>query len=324
MSALPNSLSRPHLAARAGHARGWLRHQRKRLPWRAVKNLFIAAAKGWVDDRASSMGAALAYYTTFSMAPLLLIVISVAGFFFGQEAAQGALLGQMQDIVGGEAARMVQTLLASSRDVSGSLTSMAFGAVGLVMGATTVFGELQADLNRIWKLPPSQKGNAVEQFVRTRLISFGLVIGIGFLLVVSLLISAVVSSLTTLFGSQLVGAETLLHLANFFVSFGLVTTFFAAIYRVVPDTEIPWSDTWIGAGVTALLFTAGKTLIGLYLGKVAVASSFGAAGTLVVTLVWIYYAAQIFLFGASFTYQYARRYGSHRHAFRSARRAAAA
>lgn len=271
-----------------------------------LKTVVLCAARSWSEDRCASMGAAIAYYTSFSLAPLLLIIISVAGFFFGEDRARSALAGQIREFIGAEAAGTVETLITNTSDPSGGIISITIGILTLAFGATTVFAELQSDLDQIWKVDRAPRHGAIVDFLRTRLISFVLVIGIGFLLVMSLLLSAGISSLTTLFGERLAIHEPLFQFANFLVSFIAISVLFGAIYRVVPSAWIPWRDVWLGATVTSLLFSLGKTLIGLYLGKVAISSSFGAAGTFVVTLAWIYYASQIFLFGAELTYQTSR------------------
>lgn len=267
------------------------------------------AVAGWSDDNASSMGAAIAYYTMLSLAPLLLIVITIAGLIFGEDAARGALFGQLSELVGDNGAQAIQAILMSSSSLSGGLFSIAIGAVTLFIGATTVFAELQSDLDRIWKAPVP-KGSGIMRFVRKRLLSFGVIIGVGFLLIVSLIASAAIAAVGTLWNHWLMGTAVLLQLLNFVVSFGVITALFALIYKLLPSVRIAWGDVWIGGAATSLMFAIGKFLIGLYLGTAAISSSFGAAGTLVVVIVWVYYSAQIFLLGAEFTYHYALRHGS--------------
>ncbi len=266
------------------------------------------AADGWVDDNASSMGAAIAYYTMLSLAPLLLIVITVAGLIFGEEAARGALFGQLAELVGDNGAQAIQAILSSSSNLSGGIVSILIGFVTLFIGATTVFAELQSDLDRIWKVPERRGG--VQGFIRKRLLSFGVILGVGFLLIVSLVASATITAIGTLWSQWLLGTETMLQLLNFGVGFAVITALFAMIYKLLPSVPIAWNDVWVGAAVTSLMFSIGKFLIGLYLGRAAISSSFGAAGTLVVVIVWVYYSAQIFLYGAEFTYHYARERGS--------------
>lgn len=278
----------------------------------ALKNIWIlikAAASSWVDDYAQSMGAALAYYTMFSIAPLLLIAISIAGLIFGVDAARGEILNQLQGLMGQQGADAVRGLLDSVSKPAESITAMLVGTVLLLIGATTVFAELQDALDRIWRAPKRSKGG-IWSLLRARLLSFGMIMGIGFLLTVSLLVSAMLSALGKWWGPLFADWETLASAIDFLISFGLVTTLFAVIYKVMPRAKVDWADVWIGAAVTALLFTIGKFLIGLYIGKSGVTSVFGAAGSLVVVLVWVYYSAQIFLMGAEFTWAYALTFGS--------------
>lgn len=277
-----------------------------------LKNIWIlikAAASSWIDDYAQSMGAALAYYTLFSIAPLLLIVIAIAGQIFGIEAARGEIVGQLQGLMGHQGAEAVQGLLESVRQPAESIVAMMVGGLFLLIGATTVFGELQDTLDRIWRAPKRDKGG-IWSLLRARILSFGMIMGIGFLLMVSLVASAALAALGKLWGPLFTGWEILANLIDFFISFAFATTLFAMIYKVMPRVKVAWSDVWIGAAVTALLFTVGKFLIGLYIGRSGLASGFGAAGSLVVVLVWVYYSAQIFLMGAEFTWAYALTFGS--------------
>jgi membrane protein len=256
------------------------------------------------------MGAALAYYTLFSMAPLLIIVIAVAGLVFGAEAARGEIVAQIQGIIGWEGAIAVQGLLKSAREPAQDMLAALVSLVTLLIGATTVFAELQSALDRIWRVPASVQGNGLWTLLRTRLLSFGLVLGLVFLLLVSLVVSAVIAALGKWSNGLFQGWETVLHLLTFGVSFAISTLLFAMIYKLMPRASIAWRDVWIGAAVTSLLFEIGKFLIGLYLGKTGVASSFGAAGSLVLLLVWVYFSAQIFLLGAEFTWVFSHEYGS--------------
>jgi membrane protein len=277
-----------------------------------MKNIWIlikAAASSWVDDYAQSMGAALAYYTMFSIAPLLLIVISIAGLIFGVEAARGEIVVQLQDLMGKQGAEAVQGLLESVNKPAESVTATLIGGVLLLIGATTVFGELQDALDRIWRAPKRNKGG-IWSLLRARLLSFGMIMGIGFLLMVSLVVSAALAALAKLWGPLFADWEILANAVNFLISFAFTTTVFAMIYKIMPRVKVDWADVWIGAAVTALLFTIGKFLIGLYIGKSGITSGFGAAGSLVVVLVWVYYSAQIFLMGAEFTWAYALTFGS--------------
>jgi membrane protein len=277
-----------------------------------LKNIWIlikAATSSWVDDYAQSMGAALAYYTMFSIAPLLLIVISVAGLVFGREAAQGEIFAQLQGLMGQQGAGAVQSLLESVSKPAESITAMIVGSILLLIGATTVFGELQDALDRIWRAPKRNK-SGIWTLLRARLLSFGMILGIGFLLMVSLVISAALAALGKLWGPWFADWEIVAQALNFLVSFVLTMLVFAMIYKIMPRAKVAWEDVWIGSAVTAMLFTVGKFLIGLYIGKSGVTSGFGAAGSLVVVLVWVYYSAQIFLMGAEFTWAYAITFGS--------------
>ena len=268
------------------------------------------SVSAWVDDYAPSMGAALAYYTIFSIAPLLIIVIAVAGIFFGQDAVRGEIASQLGDLIGADGARAVQGLIASASAPKSGLIATVVGVFVLILGATTVFGELQSALDRIWRVPAAPKTTGIWKLLRTRILSFGLVLGMGFLLLVSLVISAALAA----FGSWSSGAmgewEWLFQFLNLLISLALETGLFAMIYKIMPRARIAWHDVWVGAAVTAVLFEIGKFLIGLYLGKSGVTSGFGAAGSLVVLLLWVYYSAQIFLLGAEFTWLYAHQHGS--------------
>lgn len=269
------------------------------------------AAVSWADDYAPSMGAALSYYTLFSVAPLLLIVISVAGLVFGEDAARGEIFEQLSGLMGAEGAAAVQGLLESLRRPSEGLLGTALGALMLAIGATTVFKELQDAMDRIWRAPARPRGG-LWSLVRGRLLSFGMILAIGFLLMVSLVASAALAAWGRWWGAWFGGWETLLQAVNFALSFAITTTAFAMIYKIMPRVHIRWHDVWVGAAVTAALFTIGKTLIGLYIGKSGVVSGFGAASSIVVLLVWVYYSAQIFLLGAEFTWVYAHTFGSRR------------
>jgi membrane protein len=276
--------------------------------WGVIK----AAFASWLDDYAPSMGAALAYYTMFSIAPLLLIVISVAGLVFGEEAARGEIFGEMQGLMGKEGALAVQGLLESVSQPAESAAATVLGVILLLIGATTVFAELQNDLDRIWRAPQRVDSSGIWGLLRARVLSFGMILGIGFLLMVSLIFSAALAALGKWLGPWFAAWAILGHIVNILLSFTLTTTVFAMIYKIMPRAKITWHDVWIGAAATALLFTIGKSLIGLYIGKSGVTSTFGAAGSLVVVLLWVYYSAQIFLLGAEFTWAYAHVFGSRR------------
>ena len=263
----------------------------------------------WSDDYASSMGAALAYYTMFSIAPLLLIVISVAGLFFGEQAARGEILDQLESLMGAEGAHAVQALLVSVNQPKAGLVATAFGLGALVVGATSVFGELQNALDRIWQAPQRRDQGGVLKWLRSRLLSLGMIMGIGFLLMVSLLASALLATVQRWFG-RYIDLGVFASLVDFLVSFAFITVAFAMIYKLMPRVRVQWKDVGIGAVVTSALFTVGKMAIGVYIGRSAVASTFGAAASLVAMVVWVYWSAQIFLLGAEFTWVYARRCGS--------------
>jgi membrane protein len=274
--------------------------------WLMLKQAVVA----WNDDYAPSMGAAIAYYTAFSLSPLLIIVIALAGFAFGQEAARGQVVVELSGLVGTQGARAIQDLLANASKPGSSLIASLVGLVMLVIGATSVFAELQVALDRIWRAPALRQPSGVIGLLRSRLLSFGMVIALGFLLLVSLLIGAGLSALDHWSTSRIGDGANILQILNEAVSFGITTLLFAAAYRILPRVRIAWSDVWVGAMVTAVLFTLGKYLIGVYIGRAGVSSGFGAAGSLVVILVWVYYSAQIFLLGAEFTWVFAHRHGS--------------
>ena len=276
------------------------------------KSLFLLAKtafNNWMNDYAPSMGAALAYYTVFSIAPLLVIVIAVAALIFGQDAAHAAIMDQARGMIGENGAKAIEGMLASAQKPKQGMIASTLGILVLLIGATTVLAELESNLNRIWKVEPD-KGSGLWHFIRTRLLSFGMVLAVGFLLIVSLVVSAAIAAWGKYWGGWFGGMEALLHAANFVVSVAIVTVLFAIIYKFMPRVAIRWRDVWIGALVTSLLFSLGKFLIGLYIGKSGVESSYGAAGALAVLLVWVYYSAQIFLLGAEFTKVYAESHGS--------------
>ena len=274
--------------------------------WPLVKT----AVSAWIDDYAPSMGAALSYYTLFSLAPMLLIVIAIAGLLFGAEAVHGQIFGELRGLFGDDAAQSIEGLLASVSQPSEGIIATAVGLTLVVIGATSVFGELQDALDRIWRAPARAKGGGLWALLRARMLSFGMILGIAFLLMVSLVLGAVVSALGKWWGGVFGEWEAVAQVVNLLVGLVLTTTVFAMIYKLMPRVRVRWPDVWLGAVVTALLFTVGKFLIGLYIGRSGVASGFGAAGSLVVVLVWVYYSAQIFLLGAEFTWAYANRYGS--------------
>ncbi len=274
----------------------------------AGKLLKDAGVKFW-DDKGQRLGAALAFYTALSLSPLLLAVVAIAGLGFGQEAARGEIVEQLRDTIGQEAAVTVEQLVAKSADSSQGVFAaiVAFGV--LLFGASGVFSELQSAINTIWQVPGRKTQGGIMAFVRERLMSFSLVAGTAFLLLVSLVISAVLSGIESRVSGWVPQWVELAGVMNFVITFGLTTVLFAMIFKVLPETHLAWSDVWHGAVLTALLFGLGRFLIGMYLGKAAVGSAYGAAGAFVVLLVWIYYSTQILLFGAELTFVYAQRYG---------------
>ena len=273
--------------------------------WPLLKSTYAK----WNEDHAQGLGAALAYYTVFSLAPLLLIVIAIAGFVFGQEAAQGQLMGQIQGLLGEESAKAIQTMIEAARKPTAGLLATVIATVMLLFGATGVFAQLQESLNIIWKVE-QKPGEGVWKLLKDRFLSLMAVLGTGFLLLISLVVSAGLSAVGATLSHVLPGPEFVLQIINVLVSFAVVTLLFAMIYKLLPDKPVRWGDVWIGAGITSLLFTIGKFFIGLYLGKSDVGVAYGAAGSLVVILIWVYYASQIFLFGAEFTAVYAESRGT--------------
>jgi membrane protein len=263
----------------------------------------------WMDDNAFELSGALAFYTIFSIAPVLLIAVGVASFFLTPDTATDQIVGEMKKMIGPEGANAVRQVIDSSRGFGKGLWAVSVGIVTLILGATAVFGELQSALNQIWDVKAKPDRGVIMSLVVDRIRSFTIAICVGFLLLVSLVISALISGLQNYMNTWLPGVPWVWHTANAVSSFLVIAVLFAAIYKLLPDVMISWRDVWIGAAVTALLFTAGKYLIGIYLGRTATASAFGAAGSLVVLLFWVYYSALISFLGAEFTQVYARRYG---------------
>ena len=286
---------------------------------RLLENRWIRMARSslsaWWNDQAPSKGAALAYYSMFSIAPLLFLIISIAGLVFGPEAVRGMVFAQIASLMGENGAEAIQEMLAHvSEPDTGSFAAVISLAV-LLFGASTVFGQLQTALDTIWRVPGRDKAkdeSGLWTFVRSRLLTFGMVLGLAFLVTVSLVLSSALSALGKWWGSFFGSWEAVAHVADLVVNFGVLTVVFAAIYKLMPRAAIQWRDVWVGAAVTVALFVIGKFLIGLYLGKSDVGSSFGAFGSLVIVMVWIYYSAQIFLLGAEFTWAYAHEAGSRR------------
>lgn len=277
---------------------------------RDIGRMLRAAGENWVKDYAQSMGAALAFYTMFSIAPLLLIVISVAGVVFGEEVARGEIYHQLQGMLGSHGASAVQGLLEEVGRSSENVLATVFGSVLLFVGATSVFAELQDALDRIWRVPQREPRSGLWSLFRARLLSFGMILGFGFLLIVSLMLSAALAAVGRWWDPQSVGWLTTANAIEVSLSIAFVTAIFAMIYKVMPRAGVAWRDVWVGAVFTSLLFLAGKFLIGLYIGRSGISTVFGAAASLVVVLLWVYYSAQIFLFGAEFTWVYSHAFGS--------------
>ena len=274
--------------------------------WMLVKDTFVQ----WSEDNPFQLAAALAYYTLFSMAPLLLIAIAVAGLVFGREVSQNQIIGVIEDLVGVQSARAIQAIIESAgqRPDSGFFAS-AIGMIFLLLGAGGVVGQLQNSLNAIWRVVP-KTGRGIMGFLQDRLVSYSMVLSVGFLLLVSLVISAVLTAVSGIVGGFLPISAATAHILDLVVSFVFITLLFAIIYKFVPDVQIAWRDVWIGAATTSLLFSVGKFLIGFYLGHSTVTSIYGAAGSLVTLLLWVYYSSLMFFFGAELTQVYATRYGS--------------
>lgn len=265
---------------------------------------------GWNRNYAQSMGAALAFYTLFSIAPLLLIVLSITGYVFGLEAARGEVAGQLNSLMGEQGAMAVQALLENVSQPKDGAMATIIGVVLLLVGATSVFAELQNSLDRIWRAPERVRVNGWFALLHERLLSFGMILGVGFILMVSLVFSAAIAAISQWWSPQFEEWIMLVNMLNILFSFMMTTAMFALIYKFMPSVKIRWDEVWIGAVITAILFTVGKHLIGLYIGKSAIASGFGIAGSLIALLIWVYYSAQIFLLGAEFTWAYSSIYGS--------------
>jgi membrane protein len=272
-------------------------------------HLFRETVSEFGEDKATRLAAALSYFTVFSIAPLLIIIIAIAGAVLGEADVQRQLQTQISGMLGEEAAGEIETLIQNVRKPSESIPATAISLVTLLFGAIGVFAQLQDALNTVWGVTPAPNAG-IMSMIRQRILSFGMVLVVGFLLLVSLVVNALLAGLEQFMIGLLPGMEVLLHILNLVISFGIITLLFAMIYKFLPDVDIEWRDVWIGAAFTALLFTIGKFAIGMYLGRSGVASAYGAAGSLVVILLWVFYSAQILLFGAEFTQVYARRYGS--------------
>jgi membrane protein len=282
--------------------------------WTQIWSLLVTTWNRFLIHKVPRLGASLAFYTMLSLAPLLVVVIAVAGWAFGREAAIGQVVWQIQDLVGHEGAQAVQALLTAAHKPTTGKIAAILGLMTLFFGASSVVAELRDALNIIWNVPPKEACGPLKSILallKDRTLAFAMVLGVGFLLLVSLAVNAALAALGGYFNNYLPAEEWVLQLVNFLISFFVITVLFALIYKVLPDIYIAWSDVALGAAITSLLFTIGKLLLGLYIGKASFMSTYGAAGSLVVLLFWVYYSAQIFFFGAEFTYAYAERYGSH-------------
>lgn len=271
--------------------------------------VFQTALAGWWNDNVPRMGAALAYYTLFSLAPILIVAIAIAGLAFGPEAVRGEIVGQIQGLVGREGALAVQAMLEGAAKRSSSIAATIIGIITFFLGATGAFLELQTDLDTIWRVKPKSRGSFLKDLLMQRFISFGLVLGFAFLLLTSLVVSAALAAVHAYMGNAFPGVAVLWEALNVIVSLIVITLLFAMIYKVLPDVQLAWSDVWVGALVTAGLFTIGKSLIGLYIASSAFASTYGAAGSVIVVLLWVYYSSQIVLLGSEFTRAYVEQFG---------------
>lgn len=271
--------------------------------------LFRETFKEYFADEAPRLGAALAFYTIFSLPALLILVIAVAGLAFGVEAAQGQIVGEVRGFIGEESAKTLQTVIESARRPESGIIATIVGLITLLIGATGVFGELEDALNIVWNVKKKEGFNLVG-LIKSRFLSFSLILGTGFLLLVSLVVSAGIAALGKYSSQLFPDTELLLQIASTIISLAVITVLFAMIYKILPKVKVAWKDVWIGAFLATLLFTLGKSLIALYIGKSGVASTYGAAGSLVVILIWVYFSAQVFLLGAEFTQVYSRRHGS--------------
>lgn len=277
--------------------------------FRTLATLLRQAGAAWLADNAPRLGAALAFYTLFSLAPVLIVAVSVAGFVFGRNAAQGEIVRQFQGLMGVQGATAIETIIQSTNRPALGAFATTLGLLAIFVGASGAFNELQDALNIIWKLDRDARGFWTVTR-RQRFFSLGLVVATGFLLLASLVVTAVLSAAERFVSNLLPTSVLLLESVHIVFSFGVITVLFAFIFKFIPDTAIPWRDVRMGAAVTSLLFTAGKVVIGLYLGHSALTSAYGAAASLVVFLIWIYYSAQILLFGAELTHVYSLKYGS--------------
>jgi membrane protein len=273
--------------------------------WTLLKEAF----EKWSADKAPRLGAALSYYTVFSLVPLLVLTIAIAGLVFGTDAAQQAMMTQLESLIGPQSAAAVKQMLEIAHKPSSGMLASVIAVATLLVGASGVFAQLQDALNTVWGVEP-KTGRGIWGVIKDRFFSVVAVMGTGFLLLVSLALTAALASVGKMFEGWLPAPQSVLHIANFAASFGVIALLFAMMFKLLPDAKVAWHDVWVGAALTSFLFSIGKFLIGMYLGKAEVGSAYGAAGSLVILLVWVYYSSQILLYGAEFTAVYANRYGS--------------
>jgi membrane protein len=285
------------------------RRRRTRITPGALGVILRRSVAGWWNDNVPRLGASLAYYTLFALAPILVVAIGIGGLVFGPEAVRGEIVGQIQGLIGREGAEAVQAMLEGASRPGSSIAATVAGIITFFLGATGAFLELQTALNAIWHVEPKSDGSYWRVLVMQRVISFGLVVALGFLLLTSLLVSAALAAIHRYMGNAFPGVIVLWEALNVIVSLTVITLLFALIYKVLPDVKLSWRDVWIGALVTAGLFSIGRLVIGLYLGTASIASTYGAAGSVVVILIWVYYSAQIILLGAEFTRAYVDEFG---------------
>jgi membrane protein len=278
--------------------------------WKKYRDIFKQSASEWSEHQAQTLGAALAFYTVFSIAPLFLITVAMAGLLFGEEAARHQLFGQLNDLVGHQGAEAIQAIVAAANRPKAGAWATITAAGTLIIGAMSVFVQLQSSLNTIWNVRP-KPGRGIRDFIHVRIISFAMIVGIGFLLLVSLIINASLAALGKFLHGYLPEQQVIWHGLDFLISLGVITVLFAMLFKVMPDVQVAWRDVWTGALLTAVLFNIGKFLLGFYLGRSTFASAYGAAGSIVIILMWVYYSSQIVFFGAEFTRIYAATCGSH-------------
>lgn len=278
--------------------------------WKKYRDIFKQSASEWSAHQAQTLGAALAFYTIFSIAPLFLIAVAMAGLLYGEEAARHQLFGQLYEMIGRQGAQAIEAVIAAANRPKAGAWATITAAITLIVGAMSVFVQLQISLNTIWNVRP-KPGRGIRYFIKVRIISFAMIVGIGFLLLVSLVINTALAALGKLVSGYFPEQQTIWHGLDFLISLGVITVLFAMLFKVMPDVRVAWRDVWTGSILTAVFFNIGKFLLGFYLGRSSFASAYGAAGSLVIILMWVYYSSQIVFFGAEFTRIYAATCGSH-------------